>query len=131
MNQKPIRLMKLHRKGLDKELEKQPDRIAEAQVQAGIEQLQGKYCNVAVIQHTKREFVFDYILRVGNNGVFVSRIITSPEHAKAIYDVLGKNIQQYENTFGKIDIDQQKPRSKESVQKRVKRNIRRRYRPLS
>ena len=73
-------------------------------VYATHELLRGNYCNVGVFKHTAREFVFDFIWAVDNQGSLVSRVITSPEHAKALYEVLGKNIEQYEKTYGKIGV---------------------------
>ena len=65
----------------------------------------GNYCNLAVFKHTKREFIVDFIWRVDNTSLLVSRIITSPQHAKAIHDALGKNIENYEKTYGDIKED--------------------------
>jgi len=75
------------------------------EVHAKEEDLQGNYCNVALIKHTPREFAFDFLLRFDNYSTLVSRVITSPEHAKEIHDVLGKNITRYEETFGKIKLE--------------------------
>ena len=71
-------------------------------VQARQEDLTGKYCNFAVFKHSKREFVLDFVWRLENTNILVSRIITSPQHAKAIHDALGKNIQSYETANGTI-----------------------------
>ena len=71
-------------------------------VQAQQEQLLGRYCNVALINHTRHEFTFDFLLTVGNSSSLASRVITSPDHAKRLYEALGKNIDNYEEKFGKI-----------------------------
>ena len=62
----------------------------------------GRYCNVAAIHHTKNEFVFDFAFQLNNDGQLISRVITNPEHAKAILSVLESNIKQYETKYGKI-----------------------------
>lgn len=56
----------------------------------------GVYSNIAVVKHTEREFVFDFILQLDDRAQLVARIITSPEHAKAISEVLRENIEAYE-----------------------------------
>ena len=66
------------------------------------ESLEGKYCNIAVIKHTTREFIIDFIFNVEEHTSLVSRVITNPKHAKEIYEVLGINIKQYEDNYGKI-----------------------------
>ncbi len=68
------------------------------------ELLQGKYCNVGLIKHTLREFIFDFIWSVDNHSLLTSRIITNPAHAKEIYEALGKNIERYEKTYGNIQM---------------------------
>ena len=68
------------------------------------EMMSGRYCNIAIITHTEREFVFDFFFAISNQNSLVSRIITNPQHTKKIYEVLGGNIKQYEKKFGKIKI---------------------------
>ena len=67
-----------------------------------IDRLLGNYSNLAVISHTEREFVFDFALAVRNQSVLASRVITSPHHAKKVFEALGTNIKRYEETFGEI-----------------------------
>jgi hypothetical protein len=62
----------------------------------------GRYCNVAVIHHTNREFVLDFVWRLDSASILASRVITSPQHAKEIYEVLGQNIQKFEKQYGAI-----------------------------
>ena len=66
------------------------------------EQLSGNYCNRAIINHSQREFVFDFLFSVHETTVLASRIITNPQHAKQIYEALGKNMGDYEKKFGEI-----------------------------
>lgn len=66
--------------------------------------LSGNYSNVAVISHTEREFVLDFIFAFTNQHSLVSRVITSPQHVKKIYEVLGENIKRYEKKFGGIKV---------------------------
>jgi len=72
------------------------------QVGATPQELQGRYSNFALLQHSKNEFVFDFLWRLGNEVRLASRIISSPAHAKALYEALGKNLKKYEKAHGKI-----------------------------
>ena len=71
-------------------------------VQVKPEQLSGNYCNRAIIIHSQREFVFDFLFSIGDSTVLASRIITNPQHAKQIHQVLGSNMADYEKKFGEI-----------------------------
>jgi len=63
----------------------------------------GVYSNNMVIQHTKEEFVLDFLNVLPPQGSLVSRIITSPAHCKRILRALEENIKNYEKNFGKIE----------------------------
>jgi hypothetical protein len=69
---------------------------------APLEKLAGSYSNVALVRHTKNEFVIDFILNISGQASLVSRVITSPEHIKRLKDALAENIKKYEENFGKI-----------------------------
>lgn len=84
--------------------EDSPQRVME--VQAPREKLQGGYSNFALIHHTRREFVIDFIWRLENYSALVSRVITSPEHARELHVALGRNIERYQESFGEIATDQ-------------------------
>ncbi|MBF6594647.1 MAG: DUF3467 domain-containing protein [Thermaceae bacterium] len=68
----------------------------------------GHYANFAVFSHQKNEFYLDFALLQPQTdpgivaALVVSRIITSPQHAKALLHSLAENIQRYEQTFGAI-----------------------------
>ncbi|MCX6808210.1 MAG: DUF3467 domain-containing protein [Candidatus Berkelbacteria bacterium] len=62
----------------------------------------GTYANNLMIQHTKEEFLLDFLNILPPQGVLVSRIITSPNHAKRILRALEENIKVYEKSFGKL-----------------------------
>lgn len=59
----------------------------------------GVYSNLALIHHTKNEFIVDFLLQFGGEAQLVSRIILSPEHVKAFEQALKDNIQKYEGQF--------------------------------
>jgi Protein of unknown function (DUF3467) len=63
----------------------------------------GRYANMAVIAHTKDEFIIDFALAYPGQAPMVSsRIITSPHHAKALLRSLEDNLKRYEERFGEI-----------------------------
>ncbi len=73
-------------------------------VAATNERLLGAYCNSAIIHHTKFEFIFDFIWALDDYRVLASRVLTSPQHAKLIFNALGNNISKYEKLHGEIDM---------------------------
>jgi hypothetical protein len=60
------------------------------QIKAKDETLQGKYANVLQVQHSKEEFVLDFmnIYPWQKMGVVTARVITGPGHMKRIYKAL-------------------------------------------
>jgi len=66
----------------------------------------GKYSNMAVITHSKSEFVLDFasVLPGSGSAVVGSRIIMTPDHVKRLFYALNDNISKFENQFGKIDL---------------------------
>jgi len=70
----------------------------------------GVYSNVALITHTKEEFIFDFAL-IQPQAPFakvVSRVIMSPGHAKRFFSALAENLKKHENTFGEISPSEEK-----------------------
>ena len=67
----------------------------------------GVYVNFANIIHNPAEFVLDFGRIVpGRNDVRVlSRVLTSPIHAKQLLNALAQNVALYEKTFGNIKTD--------------------------
>ena len=63
----------------------------------------GVYTNFASFNHTPNEFIFDFVFVHQQEGELVSRVITSPAHAKAILFALKENIDKYEEKFGEIE----------------------------
>ncbi|MBO4671484.1 MAG: DUF3467 domain-containing protein [Bacteroidales bacterium] len=66
----------------------------------------GSYSNLAIISHTKSEFVLDFASTLpGMPGPKVnSRIIMTPEHAKRLLGALAENMGKYESHFGPVDL---------------------------
>jgi len=81
----------------------------EIQIQIDDQTTKGAYSNLAVISHSENEFVMDFVFVHPPQGKVVSRIITSPSHAKRLAKALSDNISQYEKQFGTIPEPQQPP----------------------
>ena len=63
----------------------------------------GRYANVAIIAHTKDEFILDFALAYpGQSPTVTSRVITSPQHAKALLRSLEENVRKFEARHGPI-----------------------------
>ena len=65
----------------------------------------GVYSNLAVINHSRTEFVVDFLsVMPGSSKARVkSRIILTPEHAKRLQRALAQNIRKYQTAFGEIN----------------------------
>ena len=76
------------------------DDIKEIPVHAPPEIRKGCYSNVAIVHHTEREFIMDFLLRIGGEAQLVSRVIFSPDHMRSFRDVIDDNLRIYENKYG-------------------------------
>ncbi len=65
---------------------------------------QGIYSNLAIIAHSPSEFVIDFVRIVPGvaKAKVKTRIMLTPERAKALLEALRDNVEKYENTFGKL-----------------------------
>ncbi len=64
----------------------------------------GTYANMALITHSDTEFLLDFLFLEPNapKAKVLSRIISSPAHAKRLLWALKDNIEKYEARFGAI-----------------------------
>jgi hypothetical protein len=63
----------------------------------------GNYTNAALVTHTDDAFFLDFALAYPQQPVRVqARMITSPQHAKALLRTLAENVSRYEKRFGVI-----------------------------
>lgn len=63
----------------------------------------GSYANAALVTHTDDAFFIDFALAYPQQPVRVqARVITSPQHAKALLRTLAENVSRYEKRFGTI-----------------------------
>jgi hypothetical protein len=73
----------------------------------------GIYSNMALITHSSAEFILDFLrLLPGKPKPKVaSRVVMSPEHVKRLLLALRDNVAKYEESFGKIDLHENGPRT--------------------
>jgi len=77
--------------------------MPEIQIQAGPEDLKGRYSNFMQVAHSKEEFVMDFLNVFPPAGNMVARVVTSPGHLKRVIKALTQNLEQYESKFGKVE----------------------------
>ena len=72
----------------------------------------GIYSNFVIISHSQAEFVLDFArITPGVQKTKVqSRIIMAPSHAYRLMKTLEENIKRFENTHGKLIVDNDKQR---------------------
>lgn len=77
----------------------------EIKIEIDEETARGVYTNLALISHTETEFVLDFTFIMPNSPKtkVLTRIITSPTHAKRFLAALEDNIAKFEARFGAID----------------------------
>ena len=66
----------------------------------------GSYSNLAIISHSRSEFIIDFATTLPGlaKPEIGNRIIMTPEHAKRLMNALFDNISKYEAQFGVIDL---------------------------
>ncbi len=64
------------------------------------------YSNLAIISHSRSEFVIDLASNLPGmpKALVESRTIMTPEHAKRLMNALFDNVSKYEAQFGVIDL---------------------------
>lgn len=76
------------------------------QIQLDDDVANGKYVNMALVNHTETEFTLDfiYVQPQQPRAKVVSRVITNPKHMKRLLLAIQDNVQKHEAKFGVIDI---------------------------
>lgn len=76
------------------------------QIELRPEKAGGVYSNLAILSHSKTEFVLDFIATLPGlpKAQVESRVIMAPEHAKRLLLALQDNVGKYENQFGTIQL---------------------------
>jgi len=99
-------------------MKKQPNKIESKDVAVPITRLmtlpetaKGVYTNFALIKHTPKEFIIDFILHIEEDAQLVSRVIMSPSQARSFLNALKINVERYEVNFGqgKKEAEAEKP----------------------
>jgi len=73
-------------------------------VDLGEKEAEGIYSNLAFISHSPSEFIIDFarmLPGLPKSKVF-SRIVMTPQNAKALQKTLAANLERYENSHGEI-----------------------------
>lgn len=62
----------------------------------------GVYANKLIVAHSRDEFILDFVVDFPPGPQIVSRVITTPAHARAITEALTQNLSRYEQQHGNI-----------------------------
>lgn len=82
-------------------MEQKPTRI---EVELPAAEAEGIYSNLAFITHSPSEFIIDFarLLPGLPKAKVFTRVILTPQNAKALHKTLGVNLERYENSHGEI-----------------------------
>lgn len=72
------------------------------QIKADDATLKGVYSNAAQIQHSKEEFILDFMNMFPPAATLNARVILSPGHMKRLAAVMAENVKRYEEAYGTI-----------------------------
>ena len=92
-------------------MSEQEKKQVKIQVQLTDEMAQGKYSNLAIINHSETEFVLDFLFiqPQAPKATVNSRIVLSPKNAKRLLMMLSENMAKHEGRFGQIVISEPAP----------------------
>ncbi|MEW5733882.1 MAG: DUF3467 domain-containing protein [Thermodesulfobacteriota bacterium] len=62
----------------------------------------GVYANNMQVNHTREEFVLDFLMLAPPAGAVTARVVVSPGHMKRMLAALAENVAKYEEQFGEI-----------------------------
>ncbi len=84
-----------------------PPQEHQINIEIGEKEAEGIYSNLAIITHSQAEFVLDFTRIVPGvpKARLLSRIITTPQHAKMLLRALKDNLDKFESRFGEIKLD--------------------------
>lgn len=80
----------------------QPQKQGQRQIKISDNIPGAEYANLMQVNHNKDEFMMIFANVAGPSGKVVSKIISTPGHAKRIVSALKENIKKYEENFGEI-----------------------------
>ena len=75
-------------------------------IEIGDKEWEGVYSNFVIITHSTSEFVLDFarMLPGAPKAKVFSRIIMTPQHAKALLATLEQNVKRFEGEHGEIKL---------------------------
>jgi Protein of unknown function (DUF3467) len=75
------------------------------QIQLDDDVANGRYVNMALVNHSETEFTLDfiYVQPQQPRAKVLSRIITNPKHLKRLLAAMQDNLAKFEAKFGPID----------------------------
>lgn len=75
-------------------------------IEIGDKEWEGVYSNFVIITHSTSEFVLDFarMLPGAQKAKVFSRIIMTPQHAKALLATLEQNVKRFEAEHGEIKL---------------------------
>lgn len=75
-------------------------------IEIGDKEWEGIYSNFVIITHSNSEFVLDFarMLPGANKAKVFSRILMTPQHARALLQTLEGNIKKFESEHGEIKL---------------------------
>lgn len=81
------------------------------QIQLDDDVANGRYVNMALVNHMETEFTLDfiYVQPQQPKAKVLSRIITNPKHMKRLLAAIQENVARYEARFGKIEVSDEGP----------------------
>lgn len=79
-----------------------PDRTVNIEI--GDKEWEGVYSNFVIVTHSNAEFIIDFarMLPGAKKAKVFSRILMTPQSAKALLNTLENNVAKYEKEHGKI-----------------------------
>ncbi len=75
-------------------------------VELGEKEAEGIYSNMVLITHSPSEFILDFarFLPASPKAKVFSRIVMTPPNAKALLDLLERNMKGFEEKHGKVKV---------------------------
>lgn len=69
-----------------------------------LETAYGRYTNLTMIRHSAEDFIIDFVFKLPETSILVSRVVLSPGHTKRLIEALAKDMGKYEDQFGEVVI---------------------------
>lgn len=91
-------------------MENNNDNKGQLQIEVKQEAACGSYSNLAIISHSRSEFILDFatILPGTPKAIVSNRIVMTPENAKRLLMALQDNMNKYQVNFGNVDLGEKK-----------------------